>query len=135
MALLPRFKGKSGEDLSGDAEDNDALAGQLIREHRLFGYDLDGIREYDLRLSGGRTHIVESYALERDLLVDLPFELASSEAFASDGTLRKLVRNFPHVRIERSGLASSRRVLRAYRDGGQSVVEPTSRSDGSGRAN
>jgi hypothetical protein len=25
--------------------------------HRLFGYDLDGIREYDLRLNGGRTHI------------------------------------------------------------------------------
>jgi hypothetical protein len=25
--------------------------------HRLFGYDLDAIREYDLRLNGGRTHI------------------------------------------------------------------------------
>jgi hypothetical protein len=25
--------------------------------HRLFGYDLDGIREYDLRLNGRRTHI------------------------------------------------------------------------------
>jgi len=25
--------------------------------HRLFGYDLGGIREYDLRLNGGRTHI------------------------------------------------------------------------------
>jgi len=25
--------------------------------HRLFGYDLDGIREYDRRLNGGRTHI------------------------------------------------------------------------------
>ena len=62
--------------------------------HRLFGYDLDGIREYDLRLNGGRTHIVESYAFERDLLVDLPLELASSEAFASDGTLRDLVRSW-----------------------------------------
>jgi hypothetical protein len=62
--------------------------------HRLFGYDLDGIREYDLRLNGGRTHIVESYAFERDLLVDLPLELASSEAFASDGTLRELVRSW-----------------------------------------
>jgi hypothetical protein len=36
--------------------------------HRLFGYDLGGIREYDLRLNGRRTHIVESYAFERDLL-------------------------------------------------------------------
>ena len=25
--------------------------------HRLFGYDLDGLREYDLRLNSGRTHI------------------------------------------------------------------------------
>jgi hypothetical protein len=25
--------------------------------HRLFGYNLRGIREYDLRLNGGRTHI------------------------------------------------------------------------------
>ncbi len=29
--------------------------------HRLFGYDLDGIREYDLRLNGGRTHIERSH--------------------------------------------------------------------------
>jgi len=25
--------------------------------HRLFGYDLEEIREYDFRLNGGRTHI------------------------------------------------------------------------------
>jgi hypothetical protein len=62
--------------------------------HRLFGYDLGGIREYDLRLNGSRTHIVESYTFERDLLVDLPLELASSEAFASDGTLQELVRSW-----------------------------------------
>jgi hypothetical protein len=62
--------------------------------HRLFGYDLDGIREYDLRLNGGRTHIVESYAFERDLLVDLPLQLASSEVFESDGTLQELVLNW-----------------------------------------
>ena len=60
--------------------------------HRLFGYDLDGIREFDLRLNGRRTHIVESYPFDRDLLVDLPLELASPEAFESDGTLRELVR-------------------------------------------
>ena len=62
--------------------------------HRLFGYDLGGIREYDLRLNGGRTHIVESYAFERDLLVDVPSELAPSEAFTLDGTLRELVRSW-----------------------------------------
>jgi len=62
--------------------------------HRLFGYDLGGIREYDLRLNGKRTHIVESYAFERDLLVDLPSELAPSEAFGADGTLGELVLNW-----------------------------------------
>jgi hypothetical protein len=62
--------------------------------HRLFGYDLDGIREYDRRLNGGRTHIVESYAFERDLLVDLPLELASSETYTSDATLGELVRGW-----------------------------------------
>jgi hypothetical protein len=29
--------------------------------HRLFGYDLGGMREYDLRLNGGRTHIERSH--------------------------------------------------------------------------
>lgn len=62
--------------------------------HRLFGYDLDAMREYDLRLNGGRTHIVESYAFERDLLLDVPLDLAPSEAFASDGTLKELVRSW-----------------------------------------
>ena len=62
--------------------------------HRLFGYDLGGIREYDLRLNGRRTHIVESYAFERDLLADVPLELAPSEAFTLDGTLREFVRSW-----------------------------------------
>lgn len=62
--------------------------------HRLFGYDLGGFREYDLRLNGGRTHIVESYPFERDLLVDVPSALAPSEAFASDKTLRELVHSW-----------------------------------------
>jgi hypothetical protein len=29
--------------------------------HKLFGYDLRGIREYDLRLNGSRTHIKSSH--------------------------------------------------------------------------
>jgi hypothetical protein len=28
--------------------------------YRLFGYELDGVREFDLRLNAGRTHTVES---------------------------------------------------------------------------
>jgi hypothetical protein len=59
--------------------------------HRLFGYSLHEIRKYDLHLNGGRTHIFESYPFERDLLVDLPARLATSEAFAVDALLRDLV--------------------------------------------
>jgi hypothetical protein len=62
--------------------------------HRLFGYNLSAIREYDLRLNGGRTHIVESYVFERDLLMDLPLELAPPESFDSDATLSELVRGW-----------------------------------------
>ncbi len=59
--------------------------------HKLFGYNLGGIREYDLRLNGGRTHICESYPFERDLLIDLPSQLAPNEAFRVDALLRDLV--------------------------------------------
>jgi hypothetical protein len=59
--------------------------------HRLFGYNLGKIREYDLRLNGGRTHIFESYPFERDLLVDLPLRVAQPEVFTGDALLRNLV--------------------------------------------
>lgn len=59
--------------------------------HRLFGYNLGQIREYDLQLNGGRTHIFESYPFERDLLVDLPLRFAQREVFSSDAFLRNLV--------------------------------------------
>ena len=59
--------------------------------HRLFGYNLDSVREYDLRLNGARTHVVESYPFGRDLPIDLPSELALREAFSNDALLRDLV--------------------------------------------
>ena len=59
--------------------------------YRLFGYELDGIREFDLRLNGGRTHIVESHVFERDLMVELPLELAPAEAFRRNAMLSALV--------------------------------------------
>lgn len=62
--------------------------------HRLFGYELDAIREFDLRLNAGRTHIIESYVFERDLLVELPLELASADAFVRTSTLSTLVRRW-----------------------------------------
>jgi hypothetical protein len=36
--------------------------------HRLFGYHLDGIRKYDLRLNGCRTHIFGSIHSETERL-------------------------------------------------------------------
>jgi hypothetical protein len=59
--------------------------------HRLFGYDLSAIRECDLRLNPGRTHIIESYPFERDLRVDLPSRFAADEVFDTDALLRDLV--------------------------------------------
>ena len=59
--------------------------------HRLFGYDIGAIRDHDVRLNGGRTHIVESYPFRRDIPIDLPSRLASSETFRSDGYLRDFV--------------------------------------------
>lgn len=59
--------------------------------HRLFGYNLAKIREYDLRLNGGRTHIVESYPFERDRLIDLPLEFASEEISEFSGKLGDMV--------------------------------------------
>jgi hypothetical protein len=62
--------------------------------HRMFGYNLGSMREYDMRLNGGRTHIVESYIFERDRIVDVPSEFAAAEAFRSDATLGDLIRRW-----------------------------------------
>jgi hypothetical protein len=75
--------------------------------HRLFGYELDGVREFDLRINNTRTHIVESYVFERDLLVQLPLELSPEPAFERDATLSTLVRrwqsNIPIRALEKPG--------------------------------
>jgi len=67
--------------------------------YRLFGYELDGVREFDLLLNGGRTHVVEYYVFDRDLMVELPLELAPAEAFRRSAMLDSLVLrwqgNFP----------------------------------------
>ena len=58
---------------------------------RLFGYNLDGIREFDSYLNGGRTHILESRIFHRDLMVELPLKLASAESFRRSAMLDSLV--------------------------------------------
>lgn len=62
--------------------------------YRLFGYALDEIRKYDLMLNGSRTHIVESYIFERDMPIELPFELAEAEEFKHTAMLHSLVRRW-----------------------------------------
>lgn len=59
--------------------------------YRLFGYELDAIREYDRRLNAKRTHIVETHIFERDALVELPLELAEETMLTMDTSLRRIV--------------------------------------------
>jgi hypothetical protein len=85
------FRTKEHPTLHAVLEVADIFSLTLDGAHRLFGYDLDRIREYDVRFNGGRTHIIESYPFERDLLVDLPSRLGSGEVFGSIATLHDLV--------------------------------------------
>jgi hypothetical protein len=62
--------------------------------HQLFGYDLDAVRQLDLRLNTSRTHIIESYIFDRDRLIDVPSELTSEAAFGMDAMLTDLVRKW-----------------------------------------
>jgi hypothetical protein len=59
--------------------------------HRLFGYEIDQIRDYDLQLNGGRTHVIESYPFYRDLPVDLPSRVGEGGSSGSYAALRDLV--------------------------------------------
>jgi hypothetical protein len=88
------FRTKDHPTLNVVLEVAQAFSLTLDGAHRLFGYDLGQIREYDLRLNAGRTHIVESYSFERDRLVDLPFRFGNDEAFAKSSTVQDLVLNW-----------------------------------------
>jgi len=72
----------------------DAFSLTLDGAHRLFGYELEGIRECDFQLNSGRTHIIETYPFERDRLIDLPFRFGDDEAFARSSTVQDLVLNW-----------------------------------------
>jgi hypothetical protein len=52
---------------------------------------LERIREYDLKLNSGFTHIIETYAFERDLRVDLPSHFGGDEIFVKSSALHDLV--------------------------------------------
>jgi len=89
LSNLPRTK----EHPTLNTVDEVADMARLTTEgaHRLFGYNLTKIRNYDLRLNSGRTHIVETYAFDRDRLIDLPLEFESDEAFRFGGLLGDMV--------------------------------------------
>ena len=88
------FRTKDHPTLHVVLEVADVFSLTLDGAHRLFGYELERIREYDLELNAGRTHIVETYPFERDRPVDLPFQFGSDEAFARSATVQDLVLNW-----------------------------------------
>jgi len=82
---------KDHPTLNAVLEVADAFSLTLDGAHRLFGYELERIREYDLKLNAGRTHIIETYPFERDLPIDLPSQFGGDETFARSSTLHDLV--------------------------------------------
>jgi hypothetical protein len=85
------FRTKDHPTLHAVLEVADVFSLTLDGAHRLFGYELEQIREYDLQLNAGRTHIIETYPFERDRLVDLPFQFGGDEVFTRSSTLQDLV--------------------------------------------
>lgn len=69
----------------------DAFSLTIDGAHRLFGYELEGLQEFDLKFNAGRTHIIETYAYKRDLRIHLPSRLAASEMFSIPAALHDLV--------------------------------------------
>jgi hypothetical protein len=64
----------------------------LSGSHRLFGYKLEDIAQYDLEWNSGRTHVIENYPFQRDQLIELPSGFGDQEAFQSPARLTDLVK-------------------------------------------
>lgn len=62
--------------------------------YRVFGYDLSEVHAYDLRLNVDRTHLIESYAFQRDKSVDVPLQLGDENAFSHTALLQDLVKSW-----------------------------------------
>ena len=60
------FRTKDHPTLHAVFEVADAFSLTLDGAHRLFGYELERIREFDLKLNAGRTHIIEAHPFDRD---------------------------------------------------------------------
>jgi hypothetical protein len=106
QVLFARHEQKTKDFLSNIRRSSDRPMLNIIRaigeicslttdgSHRLFGYEIDDVRRLDAEFNGPRTHIVESYIFERDVLVDLPLELAPPAAFARTATVDTLVKRW-----------------------------------------
>ena len=86
------FRTKDHPTLHSVLEVADAFSLTLDGAHRLFGYELERIREYDLKLNAGRTHIIETYPFERDLPVDLPSQNIRLSIFSTNQLTHKLLK-------------------------------------------
>jgi hypothetical protein len=89
LSNLPRIKEHPTLNIVDEIGDVCRLT--IDGRHRLFGYNLGAIREYDMRLNGGRTHVIESYAFERDWKIDLPLRFGTEDIREFDGMLGDLV--------------------------------------------
>lgn len=69
----------------------DAFSLTVDGAHRIFGYHLDELRILDEELNSGRTHIIEAHSFQRDLLIDLPEQLANNDVFERDSSLKEIV--------------------------------------------
>lgn len=85
------FRTKEHPTLRAVLEVAEIFSLTLDGAHRLFGYDLDALRRYDLDLNGGRTHILDAYPYHRDFRIDLPLRFASDSVFHSMTALPDLV--------------------------------------------
>ncbi|WP_198137683.1 hypothetical protein [Terriglobus sp. TAA 43] len=68
----------------------------LQGSHRLFGYNLDRLRHYDAILNNASTRIIEHYAFERDLPIDLPHRFHEGKAWEATSSLHQLVSEWQH---------------------------------------
>jgi integrase len=113
LSNLPRSKGHPTLNTVDEVADMAWLT--IEGAHRLFGYDLARIREYDLQLNGGRTHIecphkrLRSGEIHRSLSVSDIGYLPLKEADWKDDTAKvkkhlietDLLAEFGEIRLER----------------------------------
>lgn len=98
------FRTKDHPTLHAVLEVGDAFSLTLDGAHRLFGYELERIREYDLKLNSGFTHITEKWSLELDCSPAKPLAVGRNRRFHSEDW-----RGSGEVRLRDVGLSKEQR--------------------------